>query len=636
MSAWSDLVDRADRSRFLRELWNAVVDGLHAGWMVALIAAVVVWVARGLPSAGTAEAVAVLVPAGVVLAAWRAWRITLGEDAVDRRAAAGAAARRWATLYGLLAALLPAFVLASRKPLLGVLVVAAAAAALVELAIITIPLRARARLIARLRIGAQAVARDEEVTVGRARWHGTDLGRVMVSYPAHWAAHSATRRDELVERMMWELCGPPPRTPDEAVLRPDYISTFDHVDCRLILERVPTLPRRLAGRNWGQPPGRGIVLGQTTADLADARVRGIPVAVYQPRNHALFVGGTQHGKSSGVRAWAVDALTHGVFPGGLYAIDGKGSGSLAALIGRDGVHQVGHTPEEWRQIVTEVAALVRDRYQQMLDWRAGRSTAKPSHLLTLLILDEIQQVTLTCPDLIPVVDTLARQALESGVILWVITQRPDAKDAVPGAVRDQLLDRFTFGPLSSSGAKMAFDIAGDDWHRALGVAPIAGRALCWTSGTWRTVQAPWLPIPADVPAIEVLYPPRTAPQATPQTTPPPQPVPQPQAPTAPSTPTPPPTSPGPSSPSGSASSPRPHPTWPPPPVQPRRGPVDDLIEDFPGGSQPDENGPGSGLGRTQRDPGRGPADEGQEEANPGPGEGIYDPGKARRRRRPAD
>lgn len=510
MQAWTEAADRADRSPVLREARNALADGARWGWAVVLVAAVVIWVARGLPSPRTAAAAALLLPVAVALAWWRAWRLTWRDTPIERRAAANAAARRWTTGLGLIAALVPGVWLAAGRPLLGAVVALVVVAALAELAIVTIPSRARARLLARLRIGARAVARDEAVQVGRALWTGMDLDRVQITYPADWAAHSATRRDELTERLMWELCGPPARTPDEAVRRPDYVVEFDHVDCRITLARMPSLPSFLAARDWGQASGAGIVLGQTHGDTAEQIVDGVPIALYKPTAHALIVGGTQHGKSSGVRAWLVDGLTHGVWPGGIWAIDGKGSGSLVALDGRDGVHAVAHTPDEWAYVLQElVAPEVSRRYTEMLDWRAGRSTTKPSHPRALLVLDELQQVLLSRPDLAAIVDTLARQALESGVIVWVITQRPDAKDAVPGAVRDQLLDRVTFGPLSSSGAKMAFDLAGD-WHRAMGVAPTPGRALVWTGGVWRTVQAGWLPIPADDPGAEPLYPPKGA------------------------------------------------------------------------------------------------------------------------------
>ncbi|RFU41308.1 hypothetical protein DZF91_12540 [Actinomadura logoneensis] len=509
MRAWVELADRADRSMLVRETRNALADGARWGWAAVLVAAASVWVARGLPSPATAAAAVLLLPVAAGLAWWRGWRLAWRDDPIDRRAAAASAARRWTTGLGLVAAVVPALWLAAGRPLLGVAVALVVVAALAELAIVTIPARTRARILRRLRIGARAVARDEAVQVGRALWSGMTLDRVQVTYPADWAAHSETRRDDLTGRLMWELCGPPPRTPAEAVRRPDYLVAFDAAACRITLARMPSLPRRLAARDWRQGPGR-IVLGQTHGETADRTADGVPLALYEPTAHALIVGGTQHGKSSGVRAWVVDGLTHGVWPGGVWAVDGKGGGTLAPLLGRRGVHAVAHTPEEWAHVLEDlVAPEVARRYAEMLDWRAGRSTTRPDHPRALVVLDELQQVLLSRPDLAAVVETLARQALESGVILWVITQRPDARDAVPGAMRDQLLDRITFGPLSSAGAKMSFDVAGD-WHRAMGVAPIPGRALTWIGGVWRTVQVPWLPIPADAPSAERLYPRRAA------------------------------------------------------------------------------------------------------------------------------
>ncbi|MFI0425112.1 hypothetical protein [Spongiactinospora sp. 9N601] len=524
----ADLAAAAERSAWWRETVWAVRDGAHWAWLVASLTAAAVWLARGMPSPVTAAAAAAAALTGSAAAAWRARRrVPETRPAGEARRAAGAAWRAALAAYATAAAVVWAVAAGAVLPVL------LAAAVVVHLAVLTIPVRARRRLLARLRIGAAAVAGrgqddGDAVRVGRARWSGSTgrtLDQVHITYPASWAAHAATRRDELVERMMWELCGPPPSGPAAAAARPDYLTSWDHVRTRLEIARVPSLPRMLPARDWERPAG-AIVLGQTTPDLADlVATDGTPLATYDPAAHALIVGATQHGKSSGVRDWAVDGLVHGVWPGGLWAVDGKGSGSLAALTGRRGVHDVAHSPEEWRAVITgAVAPEVARRYAQMLAWRSGQASARPAHPRALLILDEIQQVLLACPDLAPVLGTLARQALEAGVILWVITQRPDARDAVPGALRDQLVDRVSFGPLGGAGAKMAFDIAGD-WHRALGVAPIAGRALTWMGGTWRTVQAPWLPIPADVPAAERLYPPRHPPRRRPSPRPGPAPPP---------------------------------------------------------------------------------------------------------------
>ncbi|XVQ16364.1 hypothetical protein ACQP1W_52465 (plasmid) [Spirillospora sp. CA-255316] len=507
------LADRAERSQAWRETRLAVADAAYWAWLVALVAAVTVWVGRGMPDPRSAAVAGGAMLAGAAGAAWRASRRVRGAE--DRGAAALRAARVWLTVYGAAAALIPAAVAVGQDDQRAALLpLAVLAAALFALAVLTVPVRARWRLLRRLRNGAAAVAGDDDVRVGRALWTGwtARLDRVHISYPQEWAAHRESRRDDLVERVVFDLVGPPPRTPAEARQRPDYLTTFNHQLARLEVARVPSLPRRLTARDWGELDG--LVLGQTTADLADAVVDGRPVALYRPAGHLLIVGATQHGKSSGARAWAVHGLTNGLFPGGLWAVDGKGSGSFAPLADREGVHAIAHSPDEWRQVITTmVAPEVARRYEAALAWRAGRSDRRPWLPLGLLVIDEIQQVLAACPDLAGPLDTLARQALEARVIIWVLTQRPDARDAVPGAMRDQLVDRVTFGPLSGAGAKMTFDMSGD-WHRGMGVAPIPGRALTWMGGLWRPVQAPWLPFPADVPDVEPLYPPRAAQRAT--------------------------------------------------------------------------------------------------------------------------
>ncbi|MFE3454976.1 hypothetical protein ACFXJ8_39240 [Nonomuraea sp. NPDC059194] len=505
MSVWVELADWAERNPWAREARHALRDGAYHAWLPATVAAVMVWIARGMPSPVTAAAAAGVAVVGAAAGGWRAARLATGAD-VERSTAAAQGVRRWLTLYAVLASVIPAVLVGALAPVL------LAVVALVWLAVVTIPMRGRRRLLARLRIGAATVAGTDDVRVGRVLWgrDGRTLRQIHVVYPPEWAAHKSTRRDELVERMMWELCGPPPASPAQARVRPDYATAWDHVHTRLEVVRVAPLPRLLPARPWPRPAG-AIVLGQTTPELADLLDdEGRPLALYRPNAHALIVGATQHGKSSGVRAWAADGLTHGVFPGGLWGVDGKGSGSLAPLADRQGVHTVAHEPDQWRAVIAgSVAPEVARRYAEMLAWRSGTASTKPTHPKALLILDEIQQVLLACPDLADTLNTLARQALEANVILWVLTQRPDAKDAVPGALRDQLVNRVTFGPLSSAGAKMAFDI-GDDWHKALGVAPIAGRALTWLEGSWRPLQAPWLPFPADHPDAEPLYPPRAS------------------------------------------------------------------------------------------------------------------------------
>src|SRR5690606_35137328 len=155
-----------------------------------------------------------------------------------------------------------------------------------------------------------------------------------------------------------------------------------------------------------------------------------------------------------------------------------------------------------------------------------------------------------------------------------------------------------------------FDLAGDDWHKALGVAPVPGRALTYIDGTWRLVQAPWLPIPSDRPDVEHLYPPRRGQGAqraaeSASAGPPP-----PSDPYASYGPPPPPYRPHetPAAPEAGTSPRRPRQpaTWPPPPPAPRRAaedptapgdPVEEILDDF--GESP-EYDPGTARRRRRR------------------------------------
>lgn len=648
MRAWTRLLDRLERDPLARETVNAVQDGARWGWLIALIAGAAAWAGRGFPSPGTAAIAASAMVVGTAAAALRAWR-RMGHTAapVDRRVAATTAARRWATAYGLLAAAVPLLVM-TRDGRGGIAVTVAYIVFLVllALALLTLQPRARARLLGRLRIGARAVAGTEDVRVGRALWSGMHLLRVLVTYPADWPAHRGSRRDDLVERIMWELCGPAPRTAAEAIARPEYLSRFDHIGHRLVVEQVPALPLRLTARPWGQPDGT-IVLGQTTAEAADTVLHGVPVALHTPDRHLLITGATQFGKSSGARAWVASGLDGGAFPGGLLAaLDGKGSGSFVALEGRHGVGPIAVTPDQWTHVLrTVVMPEVDARYQAMLDYRRGLGP-RPAFGRALVVLDEIQQILASCPDLLEDFGRLARQALEAEVILWVLTQRPDAKDAVPGAIRDQLDERAAFGPLSAAGAKMVFD--GDDWHRAMGTAPIQGRALTRLGGVWRPVQVPWLPFPVDEAWAEELYPPRTATAPTPSPAHPPADPRQrrqedpwrgygpPPAPHPTHTPSPPPQAPPPDQPRRWPPSP-PHPrpapetapeTAPGSPPPPRTAdPVEELLRDFDAPPPAPADGPDVGEGQEQ-----------PEQPEPSEGPAPYDPDApyAHRRRRRRD
>jgi DNA segregation ATPase FtsK/SpoIIIE-like protein len=103
---------------------------------------------------------------------------------------------------------------------------------------------------------------------------------------------------------------------------------------------------------------------------------------------------------------------------------------------------------------------------------------------------------------------ISRQVRAANGRLVVVTQRPDAEDAIPGAVRDMLEDRIILGFVSGTGARMVLE---KDWQAVTdeyGQAPVPGRGLARITGRLVRIQGFRLDPPREHPELEQFYPPR--------------------------------------------------------------------------------------------------------------------------------
>jgi hypothetical protein len=280
----------------------------------------------------------------------------------------------------------------------------------------------------------------------------------------------------------------------------------------------PPLPGYVGDRVWPRLRG-GIVIGVCAHQEADAIVRGtelgdLGVRLWRPDDERdlLIAGVKGSGKTVLGRGIVVRGLRDGWFPGGVWILDGKSGGDYAALDGRAGIRAVARNPDEWAAVLRHlVEEIMRPRYEETYAYQRGLA-GRPDHARVAAVLDEVQNIRAQLgAEAMDPLDALARMARAARVSLVVLTQRPDASDAIPGAIRDQLEDRAAVGWLSRDGGRMVLD---DDWRTVVAdpdrpTQRPRGRAVVRIAGRLSAVQVPDLPSPVDRPEVEPLYPPRT-------------------------------------------------------------------------------------------------------------------------------
>jgi hypothetical protein len=376
--------------------------------------------------------------------------------------------------------------------------------------------RYRRRLLAWVLAGVADHARIDrrELHVEQAEWDGPRRRHLVSALVGHTGAlrvEDQAGRDRVTTVVQWQLRHAGAYT----VSWPAGARGFE-------VAAQPPLPDHVEDQHW--PEGLpGIPTGVTDADAADAiyeerheetgePLQRLPLILDDPRRekHRLVVGGTGAGKTVFTRGFIARGLRMGWWPGGVYIFDGKSAADYIVFEGREGVRCVAREPEEWAENLPLVSGMMRHRYNEDVDYERG-NRPEPKHPRYLVVLEEVQQIRSALgKDVIdPFLQQLSRQMRGSNGRLLVITQRPDTEDAIPGAVRDMLEDRYILGYVSATGARMVLET---EWRAIVdeyGADTVPGRGVVRIGGRLRRFQALNIGTPRRDPASEALYPRRT-------------------------------------------------------------------------------------------------------------------------------
>ncbi|MGZ3140432.1 hypothetical protein ACVDFE_00145 [Lentzea chajnantorensis] len=373
--------------------------------------------------------------------------------------------------------------------------------------------RARNRLIAWVLGSVARSARVDpaQFAARHGEWDGKRLVYAEVPFGNDVRVEESAVRERIASAVKWSLR----HAGDYTVSWPAGRAVFE-------LKAEPALPTNIPDLLW---PANlpGIPIGVTDEESATGiyeerdettgeTLLRLPLLMVDPADaekHLLVIGGTGAGKSHFTRGYIARGLRLEWFPGGTWILDGKGSSDYIVFEGRRGVHCVAREPEEWLANLERISATMRARYEEDAEYHRG-NREKPYHPPFLVVLEEVQEIrsVLGAKVLDPILQQLSRQLRASGGRLMVVTQRPDAEDAIPGAVRDMLEYRIVLGYVSPVGARMALE---DDWRRAVdeyGAEPIPGRGLARIAGKLARIQALRIDLPREHPEMEKLYPPK--------------------------------------------------------------------------------------------------------------------------------
>ncbi|HEX3783296.1 MAG TPA: hypothetical protein VHX38_26825 [Pseudonocardiaceae bacterium] len=375
--------------------------------------------------------------------------------------------------------------------------------------------RARRRLLAWIcRAVARAVRVDPaDLRVRQSEWDGRRLTWAEVDTRGQVRVEDAAVRERVAGAVSWCLR----HAGGHSVTWPPGVNTFE-------IAADPALPELVDEQHWpADLPG--IPIGVTDTAHADGVVdtvdavtgeplgSSLPVLLIHPgdsQRHYLIVGGTGAGKSNFTRGLVARSMRMGWFPGGCFIFDGKAGSDYIVFEGREGIRCVAREPEEWETNMAAVAAMMRARYDEDAAYHREQR-GKPEHPRWVVILEEIQEIRRVLGKKVvdPFLQQISRQVRAANGRLVVVTQRPDAEDAIPGAVRDMLEDRIILGFVSGTGARMVLE---KDWQAVTdeyGQAPVPGRGLARTTGRLVRIQSFRLDPPREHPELEEFYPPKT-------------------------------------------------------------------------------------------------------------------------------
>ncbi|MGH3571606.1 MAG: hypothetical protein ACRDR6_17125 [Pseudonocardiaceae bacterium] len=392
--------------------------------------------------------------------------------------------------------------------------------------------RARRRVAAWMLGGVAGAARVDPASLRlrRPRWTDRRLDAAEVVYTDAVRDADPGLRERIGEAVSWRLR----HVGVYEISWPSGVQAFE-------LRRAATLPDRVLDQLWPpELPGLPIaVTDDRDADLIIEKcdentkelISRLPVRLWTPdaERHLLVIGGTGAGKTEFVRRLLAVGLRIGLFPGGVFVLDGKSSAGYACFVGREGVHMVAREPHEWLAGLAEVSGIMRARYDAQWNNRLGHGP-KPDMPRLALLLEECQEIRAQLgQDADRFYSQLGRQCREAQITLILVTQRPDVKDAIPGAVRDMLEDRIVLGFVSAKGAQMALE---EHWRDAVdnyGEETTPGRGVARLAGKYSRIQGLYAGDPIDRPESEQLFPPKvghrpTRTTALPPSTPPALPV----------------------------------------------------------------------------------------------------------------
>lgn len=375
--------------------------------------------------------------------------------------------------------------------------------------------RARRRVAAWVLAGVAAAARIDPASLRlcRPRWTGRRLDAAEVTYNEALRDADPGVRERIGEAVSWRLR----HVGSYEVSWPSGVQAFE-------LRRAATLPERAIDQLWPDLSGLPIAItDDRDADLIIEKrdentneiVSRLPVRLWTPdaERHLLVIGGTGAGKTEFVRRLLAVGLRMGLFPGGAYVLDGKSSGGYACFVGREGVHMVAREPAEWLAGLGEVSGIMKARYEAQWKYRLGHGP-KPDMPRLALLLEECQEIRAQLgKDADAFYSQLGRQCREAQITLILVTQRPDVKDAIPGAVRDMLEDRIVLGFVSAKGAQMALE---EHWRDAVdnyGEQMPPGRGVARLAGKYSRIQGLYAGDPIDRPESEPLFPPKVGARA---------------------------------------------------------------------------------------------------------------------------
>lgn len=382
-------------------------------------------------------------------------------------------------------------------------------------AAVTDTLRARRRVAAWVLGGIAAAARVDPASLRlhRPRWTDRRLDAAEIAYTDALRDSDPAVRDRIGEAVSWRLRH---AGTYEINWPASGVQAFE-------LRRAASLPDYVIDQPWPlEVPGLPIAItDDRDADLIIEKydesgqlATRIPVRLWTPdaERHLLVVGGTGAGKTEFVRRLIAVCLRMRLFPGGTFLLDGKSSGSYACLVGREGVHMVAREPVEWLAGLQEVSGIMKARYEEQWNYRLGHGP-KPDMPRLSLVLEECQEIRAQLgSDADRFFSQLGRQCREAQITLILVTQRPDVKDAIPGAVRDMLEDRIVLGFVSPKGAQMALE---EHWRDAVdnyGENLPHGRGVARLAGKYSRIQGFYAGDPIDRPESESLFPPKVGTQ----------------------------------------------------------------------------------------------------------------------------